>query len=58
MLRKESLARLGTSELEVALRHAAAVGALQCTRAFAWAPSAHEVDVFLDRRSAAPSAIE
>jgi fructokinase len=58
MLRKESLARVGTSELEVALRYAAAVGALQCTRAFAWAPSAHEVDVFLDRRSAAPSAIE
>jgi fructokinase len=55
LLSKKRLRALGTAELDRPLRYAAAVGALQCTRPSAWAPTAHDVDAFLAQRSLAPT---
>ncbi len=52
-LSKHELGRIGPTELEAALRYAAAAGAAQCMRPSAWAPTAPDVDEVL-RRSGAP----
>jgi fructokinase len=48
-LDKRRLRGLRSSELEAALRYAAAAGAAQCTRASAWAPATADVEELLER---------
>jgi fructokinase len=53
-LSKRGLSRIGSTELEAALRYAAAAGAAQCMRPSAWAPTAADVEEVL-RGSGHPS---
>ena len=43
-LNKQALTRIGSTELEAALRYAAAAGAAQCMRPSAWSPTAADVE--------------
>ena len=46
-LNKQGLGRIASTELEVALRYAAAAGAAQCRRPSAWSPTAADVEEVL-----------
>jgi fructokinase len=52
-LSKRGLSRIGPTELEAALRYAAAAGAAQCIRPSAWSPTAVDVEEVLRGSGAA-----